>query len=207
MAALTANGVGTCGADDNQAQAGHLIAYVPDVAATLSRGSAASPGVNPPGRRQEDDENLIVGTLTARYHKGTDSDATDALVVGVLGEQSHALTAEGHDASEDGTGRGTPVIALHLTQDPISGAVTPAMGTGNKQGCATLGISDGVTVRRLTPLECERLQGYPDGWTDVEGTSDSQRYRELGNSVAVPVFEWTFARIIAVDAREQEADA
>ena len=38
-------------------------------------------------------------------------------------------------------------------------------------------------IRRLTPLECERLQGYPDGWTDVPSASDSARYKALGNSV------------------------
>lgn len=42
------------------------------------------------------------------------------------------------------------------------------------------------TVRRLTPLECERLQGYPDGWTDIPGASDSARYKTLGNSFAIP---------------------
>jgi DNA (cytosine-5)-methyltransferase 1 len=41
-------------------------------------------------------------------------------------------------------------------------------------------------IRRLTPLECERLQGYPDGWTDIPGASDSARYKALGNSVAIP---------------------
>jgi DNA (cytosine-5)-methyltransferase 1 len=51
-------------------------------------------------------------------------------------------------------------------------------------------------VRRLTPLECERLQGFPDGWT--EGQADSTRYRQMGNAVAVPVFEWVIARLVAV---------
>jgi site-specific DNA-cytosine methylase len=46
----------------------------------------------------------------------------------------------------------------------------------------------GTSVRRLTPLECERLQGFPDGWT--EGQSDTQRYKQMGNAVAVPVVEW-----------------
>jgi site-specific DNA-cytosine methylase len=41
-------------------------------------------------------------------------------------------------------------------------------------------------IRRLTPLECERLQGFPDGWTDIPGASDSARYKALGNSVAIP---------------------
>lgn len=53
------------------------------------------------------------------------------------------------------------------------------------------------TVRRLTPLECERLQGFPDGWTATPGNSDSQRYRQLGNAVAVPVVEWILTRIAA----------
>ena len=44
-------------------------------------------------------------------------------------------------------------------------------------------------IRRLVPIECERLQGYPDGWTDVPGASDSARYRALGNSVAIPCVE------------------
>lgn len=48
-------------------------------------------------------------------------------------------------------------------------------------------------VRRLMPVECERLQGFPDGWT--EGLSDSARYRALGNAVAVPVAEWLGRRI------------
>ena len=45
-------------------------------------------------------------------------------------------------------------------------------------------------IRRLTPLECERLQGFPDGWTDIPGASDSARYKALGNSVAIPCVEY-----------------
>ena len=61
------------------------------------------------------------------------------------------------------------------------------------------------TVRRLTPLECERLQGYPDGWTDigdwmdskgrVRATNDSARYKALGNSIALPAWEWLLQNI------------
>ena len=52
-------------------------------------------------------------------------------------------------------------------------------------------------IRRLTPLECERLQGFPDGWTDIEGASDSARYKALGNSVAIPCVEYIMAGIVA----------
>jgi site-specific DNA-cytosine methylase len=49
------------------------------------------------------------------------------------------------------------------------------------------------TVRRLTPVECERLQGFPDDWT--AGQSDSSRYKQMGNAVAVPVVEWVIGNI------------
>ena len=52
-------------------------------------------------------------------------------------------------------------------------------------------------IRRLTPLECERLQGFPDGWTDLPGASDSARYKALGNSVAIPCVEFIMGRIAA----------
>lgn len=57
------------------------------------------------------------------------------------------------------------------------------------------GDMEGLTVRRLTPLECERLQGFPDDWTDIpwkgkEHAPDSPRYKALGNSMAVPVMRW-----------------
>ena len=46
-----------------------------------------------------------------------------------------------------------------------------------------------LLLRRLMPVECERLQGYPDAWTDIPGASDSARYKALGNSVAIPCVE------------------
>lgn len=58
-------------------------------------------------------------------------------------------------------------------------------------------------VRRLTPMECERLQGFPDGWT--EGQSDSARYRQMGNAVAVPCVEWIVQRLVEVD-RDQPSE-
>jgi hypothetical protein len=53
-------------------------------------------------------------------------------------------------------------------------------------------------IRRLTPLECERLQGFPDGWTDIPDASDSARYKALGNSVAIPCVEFVLCGIAAV---------
>ena len=57
-------------------------------------------------------------------------------------------------------------------------------------------------IRRLTPLECERLQGFPDDWTNIPGASDSARYRALGNSVPVPCVEFIMKSLQAVAAME-----
>jgi len=53
-------------------------------------------------------------------------------------------------------------------------------------------------VRRLTPLECERLQGFPSGWTDIPGASDAKRYRALGNSIALPWWEFLAKRFVEI---------
>ena len=62
---------------------------------------------------------------------------------------------------------------------------------------AQLFIAQTPVVRRLTPTECERLQGFPDGWTD--GQADSNRYKQMGNAVAVPVVEWIISRMVGED--------
>lgn len=59
-------------------------------------------------------------------------------------------------------------------------------------------------IRRLSPLECERLQGFPDGWTNIPGASDSARYKALGNSVAIPCVEFVMGGIAAVLQYEAE---
>ena len=56
------------------------------------------------------------------------------------------------------------------------------------------GVATETIVRRLTPTECERLQGFPDNWT--EGQADSQRYKQMGNAVAVPVVSWIVQRLV-----------
>jgi DNA (cytosine-5)-methyltransferase 1 len=58
----------------------------------------------------------------------------------------------------------------------------------------------GYRVRKLTPLECERLQGFPDGYTALPGAKDGPRYHALGNSMAVPCMFWLGRRIAVVDA-------
>jgi DNA (cytosine-5)-methyltransferase 1 len=99
-----------------------------------------------------------------------------------------------------------------LQEQPIawSGELTASTGiAGTIQRGGEGGRADGVmtprmAVRRLTPRECERLQGFPDDYTLVEYrgklAADGPRYRALGNSMAVPVMRWIGQRIAAVDA-------
>ena len=78
---------------------------------------------------------------------------------------------------------GNRVADIRLQDDKIN-TLQARMGTGgnNMPMVAT------TQVRRLTPLECERLQGFPDGWTADQ--VDTHRYKQMGNAVAVPVVEW-----------------
>jgi len=232
-------GLGSGGPDDNQAQAGHLLASGgnntsgPIDVATACRAKGGS------GRQDFESETFIACRNSGRGYWTEDGSA------GALGPQArgvhetnliaHTLRAT-HDAGEDGTGRGTPIVpvAFHATQDPISGDVAPCMGGTDgsiaiafeprcarngrgmpseivnalKSEAGKTGKGDaapctiqGMQVRRLTPLECLRLQGFPDSWLDGLGLSDSAKYRMIGNSIALPVVEWIARRIAAYEER------
>ncbi|MBF0270282.1 MAG: DNA (cytosine-5-)-methyltransferase [Alphaproteobacteria bacterium] len=276
VAALTSNGVGTCGADDNQAQGGHLIAFGGNntsgpinVATALNACSSAS------GRMDFESETFI----------------------------AHTLRGEGFDASEDGSGRGVPIVPVvfdckasagfqAVSESGISPTLRsmasasghqnaggqlavayPIQEVGKRTGASTddvragIGVGDdgdvmfalqagaqhgvfafdlrgrdggamvegmhdpaniraasggssrsyvssAMAVRRLTPRECERLQGFPDDYTRIpwrgkaaDQCPDGPRYRALGNSMAVPVMAWIGGRIQAVDNILAQAEA
>lgn len=225
---------------------------------------------------REDSMNLVVGTLLANGKaagSATQQDAESGLLVVhgtqdpcvststafalgrnsggenavcVTGDIAHTLKAEGFDASEDGTGRGQPIIA-HAIQagalhtNPLSGpdgvgvqadhaytlearaeAQAVAVALRGREGGATAELGDDLAgtlrassgggdkphalissaVRRLTPKECERLQGFKDDYTLIpwrgkpaEECPDGPRYKAIGNSKAVPVVRWIGRRI------------
>ena len=112
--------------------------------------------------------------------------------------------------AEEGRGHGVPSV---LSFEPRYYSDRKRMGGAPSEVAQTLKASDVIggdevqrvahnaAVRRLTPTECERLQGFPDGWTAESTTgpqSDSARYKQLGNAVAVPVARWIAERIRAV---------
>jgi DNA (cytosine-5)-methyltransferase 1 len=120
---------------------------------------------------------------------------------------AHTLTGEGHDASEDGTGRGTPIVPMAF--NPKTGG-DMRLGYGEKPTALSCTVETAVqlatAVRRLTPLECERLQGFPDGWTATSNgkpQADAPRYRQCGNAIAVPVGEWVVRGVVQVASRNQ----
>ena len=139
----------------------------------------------------------VGSTLSARDFK----DSKD-LVVSATGPTTHALTAR-HDGSEDGSGRGTPIIHSSDTAPAMTSSGPPYSRTGNQRVEAEALVATPTQVRRLTPTECERLQGFPDGWTDIphrgKPAADAPRYKALGNSMAVPVVKWILERILIAE--------
>ena len=103
------------------------------------------------------------------------------------------------NAFDNGDVRTTTIIFYGNRVDDVrlQGAVINTlqarMGTGGNNMPM---VAKETNVRRLTPVECERLQGFPDDWT--AGQSDSTRYKQMGNAVAVPVVEWIIQNIVDV---------
>jgi DNA (cytosine-5)-methyltransferase 1 len=164
-----------------------------DVAGTLGSSSASG------GRRSTDLDGagaFIAGALTTR---GPTSDASCARQGHILAHPDPAYAVSG-DGSRFGSGRENQDTYVFAHQ--VAGSRnTSIVRAGDYAGTLSVRRQDAVSgsfgVRRLTPVECERLQGYPDGWT--AGRSDTARYRQLGNAVAVPVVEWIGRRLAAAD--------
>jgi DNA (cytosine-5)-methyltransferase 1 len=202
-------------------------------------------GDSPPSREEGEEvtRSLTTGSGGGRYDR-------QPRVV------AHTLRSRGCDASEDGTGRGTPLVAQTLTTgtgrryDPERETILPdvtdtvrshprpgsnsvgnivAMNLRGREGgampetddVASLRSASGgssrsyvafhMGVRRLTPRECARLQGFPDDHLDVvddrdKPLSDTARYRLLGNAVAVPVAKWIGKRIMEAEGAEGATD-
>jgi site-specific DNA-cytosine methylase len=117
------------------------------------------------------------------------------------GEIAPTLRAGGH-AESHANGGTMPAIAFDARQRHCIqyGEKTGPLDTDGQ----TIGVHVGIHVRRLTPLECERLQGFPDNYTLIpyKGrlAADGPRYKALGNSMAVPVMRWIGKRLLAVEA-------
>jgi DNA (cytosine-5)-methyltransferase 1 len=149
------------------------MTFIPDVSVALTKGgrngdgseetfvadtltSGSHPASNMPGRRREDDTNLV----------------------------AFALRSQERNTSQ---GNGNYVTANTLKGQAGKGG----SGIGPEHNFAVAAAG----VRRLTPTECERLQGFPDGWTAIPGAPDSRRYAAMGDAVTVPVSRWIGERL------------
>ena len=139
-------------------------------------------------------------TLTKQHHHAVAQPiGVDIFNGAFTGDTAASLTKRA-----DGTGTGPSVMQptiVHGTQDPCVSDIAFTQGRNN--GGENVMVQ-AMAVRRLTPKECERLQGFPDNYTDIQpkgkATPDGPRYKALGNSMAVPVMAWIGKRIKEVDA-------
>lgn len=146
----------------------------------------------------------VINTLQARM--GTGGNNMPMLAYPIQG----TVIGRSDTAGPQGKGYGNPEDPM-FTIDTVGGHAVAHVGNfelydfpkeeiaptlNAKRAKDTMAYEEAV-VRRLTPLECERLQGFPDGWTDSQ--SDSQRYKQMGNAVAVPVVQWIVNRLVEVD--------
>lgn len=137
-------------------------------------------------------------------------DTAQGLAVCIASDITHTLKGEGFDGSEDGTGRGQPIVAAGCLTPFLPqrarihsvGGVAPTLSADEGRGHGVPSVFPGSAVRRLTPRECEHLQGFPDGWTQIpwrnkpaDECPDGPRYKAIGNSKAVPVVRWIARRI------------
>jgi DNA (cytosine-5)-methyltransferase 1 len=146
--------------------------------------------------RNQIEANYIAYALNAKGGSGRIDGESETLI-------AHTLRAEGFDASEDGTGRGIPLVETLPTMR--AGAINRTASHGARSGDTKdeYIVETEWGVRRLTPLECERLQGFPDNYTLVNfrgrSPADGPRYKALGNSIAVPVLKWIGNRIELIE--------
>jgi DNA (cytosine-5)-methyltransferase 1 len=199
VAALTAHGVGTCSADDNQARAGHLIPFGGN---NTSGPIAVATACNAHGgsmRSYFETETFCVEIAPALLAKANSSQdkSRETYVM-------NALLGEGMNAGEDGA-RGQAAVCVQEGQTGVRECWTAGSVRSGAPGSQAGGslIRHGMAVRRLTPRECERLQGLPDDYTLIpyrgKPAADGLRYRAIGNSMAAPVMRWIGRRILDVN--------
>jgi len=276
--------LGRSGTSADFAAAGGLQQWPADVATTLDAHFGDKLGlenqhVNAGARSSLPQVSLC---LNAGAMGRIDAESETLIPIGGCFGVAHSLRADGFDASEDGTGRGTPLVPVAYSIMPMNSGkdykaretdvAQPIMAAGpaggnqggdyivpisfsgqmsvpqvdfglsqtlqaknpqavaiairGRDGGATAEIGDdcghalrasqgggdkahvllSMGVRRLTPRECERLQGFPDDYTAIPGAADGPRYKALGNSMAVNVMRWIGTRIAMVDTIQKSEE-
>ena len=162
--------------------------HVDDLARTIRPSIEGKNGTNSDGTG-----NMIVqettGTITPGCYgdRGTSSDAEKLVVEDTCGTISGGAHPSGFNGQDAYTGN---VVGYAVTSKWAKGYGGPSGSASETNNC----VQTSGAVRRLTPVECARLQGFPDDWN--EEVSDAQRYKQFGNAVTVPVAKWIGERIL-----------
>lgn len=175
------------------------------------------------GRHQEDDANLVINALTTNVYSDRAGEEANLVIepkvrafvqnqgneVGwVAGEGEIAGTITASPGTKQQTYLAEPILMITHGPNPTIGQdLAPTL---RAQACdRDAVIQGGLRIRRLLPIETERLQGLPDNWTqqgaDGSQLSDTARYRLVGNGVAVPAVHWIAARIVQALASQDGA--
>ena len=148
----------------------------------------------PPGTVQA--ETMSRWSNRSRYSASPETPSTESLKtagngIGYQADLAYTLTATDHHA----------VFSRQRVDIFKDGEVTSTQSARQHKDATDLvlqGTDQPRLIRRLTPLECERLQGFPDNWTAIPNASDSARYKALGNSVAIPCVDYVLRGISLV---------
>ena len=151
-------------------------------------------------------ESPVAGTLETTCHNYSRADSFNVAVYAPETANCLSASPSSNTSPNVASGQGDVVAFSAYNQSVESEDVSQTVAARNDQDTASCVASD-LSVRRLTPTECERLQGFPDGFTQIpwrnkpaENCPDGPRYKALGNSMAVPVMRWIGERIQAVEA-------
>ena len=191
------------------------IGYSEDVAPTLKSGQSGNsmPSVlclNDQGGQRMDASEGVAGTLRSQEHGHAplvfENHGIDARYRQLDGVAPTISARYGTGGNNVPLVEQEPTVFSRQRVDEFKPDHVASTESARQHKDATdLVIEPGASrllIRRLTPLECERLQGYPDGWTEIPNASDSARYKALGNSVAIPCVEFVMRGIArAADER------
>jgi DNA (cytosine-5)-methyltransferase 1 len=152
-----------------------------DVAPTITSSGA---GWSRPGNAATEPDTYVAYNITFCDANGTRKDRPNG-----------GLYVNETDTSNTLTRAGVGTFACDTYNGTIQGDVTATITTTGGGVASGPSVMQNMKVRRLTPMECERLQGFPDNYTNTPTSSDATRYKALGNSMAVPVMKWIGERI------------